>query len=85
MYNEFYGFSENPFELTPNPKFLYLTPSHKEALASLIDGIKNRRRFISFTGEGGIGKTILVYSLLNSLPVYVHLKAADHKIRLHAL
>ncbi len=67
MYNEFYGFSEKPFELTPDPKFLYFTPSHREALDSMIDGIKNRRRFISITGEVGTGKTILIHSLLNSL------------------
>ncbi len=67
MYNEFYGFSEKPFELTPDPRFLYFTPSHREALDSMIDGIKNRRRFISVTGEVGTGKTILIHSLLNSL------------------
>ena len=41
MYNEFYGFSENPFELTPNPRFLYLPRSHREALASMTRGVKN--------------------------------------------
>ena len=66
MYNEFYGFSEKPFEVTPNPKFLYLTSSHREALTSMIDGIKNQKRFISITGEVGTGKTTLIYSLLNS-------------------
>jgi general secretion pathway protein A len=67
MYNEFYGFSEKPFELTPNPRFLYLTRSHREALASLTQGIKNRKGFISMTGEVGTGKTTLIYSLLNTL------------------
>jgi general secretion pathway protein A len=67
MYNEFYGFSEKPFEVTPDPRFLYLTPSHREALDSMIDGIKNRRGFISITGEAGTGKTTLIHSLLNSL------------------
>jgi general secretion pathway protein A len=67
MYNKFYGFSEKPFELTPNPRFLFLTPSHREALDSMIDGIKNRRGFISITGEVGIGKTTLIFTLLNSL------------------
>ena len=67
MYNEFYGFSEKPFELTPNPRFLYLTRSHREALASMTHGIKNRKGFISITGGVGTGKTILIHSLLDRL------------------
>jgi general secretion pathway protein A len=67
MYNEFYGFSENPFEPTPNPRFLYLTRSHREALASMTHAIKNRNGFISVTGDVGTGKTTLIYSLLNHL------------------
>ncbi len=67
MYNEFYGFSESPFELIPNPKFLYLTRSHRDALSSMTNGIKNRNGFISVTGDVGTGKTTLIYSLLNSL------------------
>ncbi len=67
MYDEFYGFSEKPFEGTPDPRFLYLTRSHREALDSMIDGINNRSGFISITGEAGTGKTTLIYSLLNSL------------------
>jgi general secretion pathway protein A len=67
MYNEFYGFSEKPFELTPDPRFLYLTRSHREALASMIHGIKNRKGFISMTGGVGTGKTTLIHSLLNQL------------------
>ena len=67
MYNEFYGFSESPFELITNPKFLYLTRSHRDALASMTNGIKNRNGFISVTGDVGTGKTTLIYSLLNSL------------------
>ncbi len=67
MYNEFYGFSENPFDLNPNPRFLYLTRSHREALASMTHGIKNRNGFISLTGNVGSGKTSLIYSLLDNL------------------
>ena len=70
MYNKFYGFSEKPFEVTPDPRFLYLTSSHRRALDCMIDGIKNRRGFISVTGEPGTGKTTLVYSLLSSLNRY---------------
>jgi general secretion pathway protein A len=67
MYNKFYGFSEKPFELTPDPKFLYFTPSHRKALGSMIYGIKERISFISMTGEVGTGKTTLIYYLFNSL------------------
>ncbi len=67
MYNQFYSLSERPFDLTPNPRFLYLTRSHREALASMIHGIENRRGFISVTGEVGTGKTTLIHSLLDHL------------------
>jgi len=67
MYNEFYGFSENPFELNPNPRFLYLTRSHRDALVAMKRGIKNRNGFISVTGDAGTGKTALIHSLLNDL------------------
>ena len=67
MYNEFYGFSEKPFELTPDPKFLYLTSSHQKALDAMMKGIESRQGFISITGEVGTGKTTLIYSLLTSL------------------
>ena len=67
IYQKFYGFSENPFDLTPNPKFLYLTTTHRKALDSMIYVIKNRKEFASITGEVGTGKTTLIHSLLNSL------------------
>ena len=67
MYNEFYGFSEKPFEITPDPKFLYLTSSHRKALDAMMKGIESRQGFISITGEVGTGKTTLIYSLLTSL------------------
>jgi len=67
MYTQFYNFSEKPFNLTPDPKFLYLTPSHREALASMLYGINERKGFIAITGEVGVGKTTLVYTLLNNL------------------
>ena len=67
MYNEFFGFSENPFELTPNPRFLYLTRSHRDALSSMTQAIKNRNGFISVTGDVGTGKTMLIHSLLTDL------------------
>lgn len=69
MYNKFYAFSEKPFEVTPDPRFLFLTPSHREALDSMVDGIRNRRGFISVTGEVGTGKTTLIRFLLGKLDV----------------
>jgi len=77
MYTQFYNLSEKPFNLTPDPKFLYLTPSHREALASMIYGINERRGFISITGEVGTGKTTLIYTLLKNLnekvkPVFIY-------------
>lgn len=67
MYTEFYGFSERPFDVSPDPKFLHLTSSHRETLASMLYGIKERRGFLAVTGEVGTGKTTLINALLNSL------------------
>lgn len=67
MYNEFFGFSDKPFGDAPDPRFLYFTPSHREALDSMIKGIEDRSGFISITGEAGTGKTTLIYSFLNRL------------------
>lgn len=67
MYAQYYNFSEKPFNPNPDPKFLYLTPSRREALASMIYGINERKGFISITGEVGTGKTTLIYTLLNHL------------------
>ena len=67
MYKEFYGFSEEPFDLQPNPRFLYLARSHCEALSAMISGIKGRKGLIAVTGEAGIGKTLLLYGLLKDL------------------
>jgi general secretion pathway protein A len=67
MYCSFYGFSEKPFNVTPDPRFLYLSPSHREVLASLTYGIHERRGFISVVGEVGTGKTTLINTLLDRL------------------
>ena len=67
MYTEFYGFSEKPFNITPDPRFLYQTADHREALASMIYGIRERKGFIAITGEVGTGKTTLIYTLLKDL------------------
>jgi general secretion pathway protein A len=67
MYTQYYGFSENPFNITPDPRFLYLTPGHREALASLVYGVQERKGFVVLTGEVGTGKTTLLYRLLDNL------------------
>ena len=67
MYTRFYGFAEKPFNVTPDPRFLFLTESNQEALASMIYGISERKGFVSITGEVGTGKTTLIHRLLSSL------------------
>ena len=67
MYAKFFGFSEKPFELTPDPKFLYLTPGHREVLAAIIYGIRERRGIITVVGEAGTGKTTLLNAVLDQL------------------
>ncbi|MDP0500686.1 MAG: AAA family ATPase [Verrucomicrobiota bacterium JB022] len=67
MYQQFYGMREMPFHITPDPRFLYLAPTHQEALAHLRYGINERKGFIVLTGEVGCGKTTICRQLLNEL------------------
>ncbi|MCR9098141.1 MAG: AAA family ATPase [bacterium] len=67
MYTAFYGLREKPFALSPDPRFLYLAGSHREALAHLLYGIEQGEGFISVTGEVGTGKTTLCRTLLERL------------------
>jgi general secretion pathway protein A len=67
MFNEFFGFSENPFEVTHDPRFFYFTSSRQEALSSMVQGIHHRSGLISITGEVGTGKTTLIHLLLERL------------------
>ncbi|GHB98172.1 ExeA family protein [Cerasicoccus arenae] len=67
MYKEFFGLSEMPFNVTPDPKFLFLSPTHQDALAHLRYGIKEKKGFIVLTGEVGCGKTTLCRTLLGEL------------------
>ncbi len=78
MYNEFYNFSEKPFEVTPDPKFLYFTPSHRDALIALFNGIRNRKGFISITGEAGTGKKTLIHFMLLRLDEKVKTAFISH-------
>src|SRR6201993_4188323 len=64
MYKRFYNLQRNPFEITPDPRFLFPTKQHNEALASLYYGVKRRKGFLVLTGEVGTGKTLLVRCLL---------------------
>jgi general secretion pathway protein A len=67
MYTEFYGLREKPFSLSPDPRFLFLSDSHREALAHLLYGIEQGEGFIAITGEVGTGKTTLCRTLLQRI------------------
>lgn len=67
MYTEFYQMTERPFNVTPDPKFLYLNARYREAIASLNYGITQRKGFITLIGEAGTGKTTLLKRLLEDL------------------
>lgn len=67
MYEAFFGFSERPFTLTPNTKYLYLSEHHEGVLRTLLYGIENHYGFMMLTGEVGSGKTTTVRALLNLL------------------
>jgi general secretion pathway protein A len=66
-YESFYGLRENPFHITPDPRFLFLTPSHRSALNYLEYGIRERKGILVMTGEVGVGKTLLLRTLLQRL------------------
>lgn len=67
IYNPYFGFTENPFNITPDPEFLYRSPQHEEALANLIYGVRGRKGFIVLTGEVGTGKTTMLECLRDYL------------------
>jgi len=67
MYTSYFGFEENPFNLTPDPRYLFLSTYHKEALDHLLYGINDRKGFIAITGGIGTGKTTLSRALLGQL------------------
>jgi general secretion pathway protein A len=67
MYLEYFGFSEEPFNITPNSRFLFLSRRHREALAALTYGIEQRKGFIALTGEIGCGKTTICRAMLGQL------------------
>jgi len=67
MYHAFYGFRESPFNITPDPRFLFFSRRHREAYDHLLFGIRERKGFIQLTGEVGAGKTTLCRALLEDL------------------
>jgi general secretion pathway protein A len=67
MYCEYFGFAKKPFELTPDPSFLYLGEAHREGLATLVYGVRSGKGFVLITGEVGTGKTTLLHALLGQL------------------
>lgn len=67
MYNAFFGFTESPFNLSPDPGFFYRSQQHEEALANLIYGVQSRKGFIVLTGEVGTGKTTMLECLRDYL------------------
>jgi general secretion pathway protein A len=67
MYLQFFGLAEKPFNETPDPRFLYLSPGHREALAQLQYGTQERKGFIVLTGKVGTGKTTLLHALRRRL------------------
>src|SRR5271156_595749 len=64
MFLQFFGLREQPFGVTPDPRYLYLSPAHREALASLFYGIEAGRGFLALIAKPGMGKTTLLFHLL---------------------
>jgi len=67
VYLDYYGLKEAPFDITPNPRFLYFSAKHREALNHLLYGIRERKGFVQLTGEVGAGKTTICRSMLEQL------------------
>ncbi len=71
VYNDFYGFREAPFNITPDPRFLFFSDKHREAFNHVLFGIRERKGFIQITGEVGAGKTTVCRAILSELgPTY---------------
>ena len=67
MYEQYFRLTENPFRLTPDPRFLYITPKHRECLSALVYGVLARKGFLVVTGDAGTGKTTLIHTVLGML------------------
>ncbi|MDH3282134.1 MAG: AAA family ATPase, partial [Gammaproteobacteria bacterium] len=71
MYASYFGLAETPFSITPDPRYLFMSSRHREAMAHLVYGLKQRGGFVQLTGEVGTGKTTLCRYLLSQLPVNI--------------
>lgn len=77
MYLSHYGLAREPFHITPDPDFLYLSPSHREAFATVVYGVEKRKGFVALTGEVGVGKTTVLRAYLKRVenspvrPIYI--------------
>ncbi len=67
MYEAYYGLTEPPFDITPNPRFLFYSAKHREAFNHVLYGIRERKGFVQITGEVGAGKTTLCRAMLEEL------------------
>src|SRR4051812_2844522 len=87
IYNDWWGFTESPFNLSPDPLFFYASEQHQQALAKLIHGVESRKGFIALTGEVGTGKTTLLECLRADLNKrYIdHLTIANSMLSVQAL
>ncbi|HUS91946.1 MAG TPA: AAA family ATPase [Phycisphaerae bacterium] len=72
MYREYFRLQEEPFNITPDPRYLYMTEQHRDAMGHLLYGIRNRKGFICLTGEVGAGKTTLCRAVLHELDSDFH-------------
>ena len=68
MYKEYFGLKELPFSIAPDPRYLYMSNQHREALAHLMYGINTQGGFVLLTGEVGTGKTTVCRCLLDQMP-----------------
>ena len=67
MYKEFYGFHTLPFSITPDPSFIYMSAGHRTALAQMLYGVQEKKSLMVVTGEVGVGKTTMIFTLLSQL------------------
>ena len=67
MYEQYFRLTETPFRLTPDPRFLYITPKHRETLSALVYGVMARKGFMVVSGDAGTGKTTLIHAVLGML------------------